>query len=104
MTGRIERTLTKARALLDRPHGWRKNGFMKQSVGRDYPAYCAIGAIRAASRANVSLGNQRSIEAEAYMRERLHVVALSQWNDDATKAVVLAGFDRAIRAAKRDGA
>lgn len=89
--------LKTARELISKPENW----CVKDSYKPVYPrgmAYCAIGAVWAASTAlNMPQAYDLAYCAlgRAIPRGQLYV---SSWNDSSTHEEVLAGFDRAIEA------
>lgn len=91
-----------ARDYIARPRGWVKGHFSDHSYAyaKGYPAYCAIGALRAAA---YDLGAPKSYEVHHAISFADHVQehhgkSVADFNDakKTTRADVLAAFDAKI--------
>jgi hypothetical protein len=90
--------LENLRKLLARPHGWCQGHYCRPSIRDDGRAYCLVGGVQLIAQTSTAL-------TEVDILEKLRVAAgvgVETWsavgfNDNHTKAQVLALIDKAIK-------
>lgn len=104
------KNLEEAKALIGTPDKWTKDGFYATDIDSspteptsgDAVCWCVLGAVASVTGNNPDFANHPSWFYKAIMKGDEDACGLADWNDmdHRTHADVMAGFDRAIAAAK----